>query len=190
MGSRREPQTGGGAGRKRIVSDAPRVARAPHVLGGGAVRFDTVAQFDVAEASMLAVPNHLYYVRYPPGFGEYLAQSEDKGQFEANTFLLRVGKNCYGAADTGWIWHGTLTSRGRRNRQARDLKEAGGNNRSPTRDRGEATGACAPPRGDTEIGSRVLSCKGGGARPGFTVVFNRCLTNKAMLVLGDELNLL
>ena len=27
-------------------------------------------------------------------------------------------------------------------------------------------------------------------RPGFTVVFNRCLTNKAMLVLGDELNLL
>ena len=28
------------------------------------------------------------------------------------------------------------------------------------------------------------------ARPGFTVVFNRCLTNKAMLVLRDELNLL
>ena len=29
-----------------------------------------------------------------------------------------------------------------------------------------------------------------GARPGFTVVFNQCLTNKAMLVLRDELNLL
>ena len=27
-------------------------------------------------------------------------------------------------------------------------------------------------------------------RPGFTVVSNRCLTNKAMLVLVDELNLL
>ena len=28
------------------------------------------------------------------------------------------------------------------------------------------------------------------ARPGFTVVSNRCLTNKAMLVLVEELNLL
>ena len=46
---------------------------------------------------MLAVASHLYYVRYLPGFGEYLARSEGAGQFDLNAFLHRVGKNCYGA---------------------------------------------------------------------------------------------
>jgi hypothetical protein len=67
-----------------------------------------VAQFDVVKAYMLAVPSHLYYVRYPPGFDEYLARSEDAEQFNTNAFLLRVDKNCYGAADAGRMWYDTL----------------------------------------------------------------------------------
>ena len=57
---------------------------------------------------MLAVPSHLYYVKYPPGFEEYLARSEGAEQFNANAFLLRVDKNCYGAADAGRMWYDTL----------------------------------------------------------------------------------
>ena len=53
-----------------------------------------VAQFDVVKAYMLAAPSHMYYVRYPPGFGEYLARSEDAEQFNASAFLLRADKNC------------------------------------------------------------------------------------------------
>ena len=58
---------------------------------------------------MLAVPSHLYYVKYPPGFEEDLARSEDAEQFNTDAFLLRVDKNCYVAADAGRMWYDTLT---------------------------------------------------------------------------------
>ena len=57
---------------------------------------------------MLAVSSHLYYVRYPPGFEEYLTQPTDGEQFDTNAFLLRVDKNCYSAAGVVRMGYGTL----------------------------------------------------------------------------------
>ena len=67
-----------------------------------------VAQFDVVKVYLLAVPSYLYYIRYPSGFEEYLAQSTGAEQFNTNAFLLRADKNCYGAADAGRMWYDTL----------------------------------------------------------------------------------
>ena len=61
-----------------VVAPSP-TCLAPSVLLAflAAAQFDWgVAQFGVAKAYMLAVPSQLYYVRYPPGFEEYLARSE------------------------------------------------------------------------------------------------------------------
>ena len=82
-----------------------------------AVQFDRdVAQFDIVKAYMLAAPSHLHCVCYPPGFGEYLARSEGAEQFDTiydpyhdtSAFLRRVNKHCYGPADAGRMWYGTL----------------------------------------------------------------------------------
>ena len=58
---------------------------------------------------MLAAPSHMYYVRYPPGFEEYIARSENTEQFNTGAFLLRVDKNCCGAAGAGRMRYDTLT---------------------------------------------------------------------------------
>ena len=95
--------------------DAPKTALPPSLDGGALapelqalheVFHDTtptrnkpdVAQFDVVNAYMPTVPSHLYYIKCPPGFEGYLTQSEDAEQFNTNTFLLRVEKNCYDGA--------------------------------------------------------------------------------------------
>ena len=104
----------GGSGRPGEVRDAG--ASSPTCLASSVLlAFSAaaqngweVAQFGVVKAYMLAVPSHLYYVRYPPGFDEYLARSEDAEKFNTNDFLIRVDKNCYGASDAGRMWYDTL----------------------------------------------------------------------------------
>ena len=49
-----------------------------------------VAQFGAAKAYMLTVPSHMYHVRYPPGFEEYLVRSGDTKQFNTNAFYCEL----------------------------------------------------------------------------------------------------
>ena len=79
------------------------------------------------------------------------------------------------------------------------LNSARGNNYELALDDSRRPEPAARPQTRGGAGGATITTWGGpegdlGAvaarRPGFTVVFNRCLTNKAMLVLRDELNLL
>ena len=52
---------------------------------------------------MLATPLRTYFIRYPPGFAEYLRLKFGQSQFNSDHFLLRVANNAYGAPDAGRV---------------------------------------------------------------------------------------
>jgi hypothetical protein len=70
----------------------------------------TISQFDVIKAYMLAAPLRTYYIRYPPGFAEFLRLKFGRAPFDPDHYLLRVAKNAYGAPDAGRVWYDTLST--------------------------------------------------------------------------------
>ena len=71
----------------------------------------TIRQFDIAKAYMLAAPLRDYYLRFLPGFRDYLLACHPGNlPFEPSQYLLRVQKNIYGATDSGKVWYDTLCS--------------------------------------------------------------------------------
>ena len=70
----------------------------------------TISQFDVVKAYMLATPLRTYFIRYPPGFAEFLRIKFGHAPFNPDHFLLRVAKNAYGAPDAGRVWYDTLST--------------------------------------------------------------------------------
>ena len=68
----------------------------------------TIPQFDVAKAYavkayMLATPPRTYFIRYPPGFAEFLRFKFGRAPFNPDHFLLRVAKIAYGTHDAGRV---------------------------------------------------------------------------------------
>ena len=63
-----------------------------------------INQFDVVAAYMLAKPSHVYYVRYPAGWGQFLQQKHGSAPFNPDDYYLRVDKNVYGRQESGLIW--------------------------------------------------------------------------------------
>ena len=63
----------------------------------------TISRFDVIKAHMLATPLRTYFIRYPPGFTEFLRLKFGHAPFNPDHFLLRAAKNAYGAPDAGRV---------------------------------------------------------------------------------------
>ena len=59
---------------------------------------------------MLATPLRAYFIRYQPGFAEFLRLKFGHGSFDPDQFLLRVANNAHGASGTGRAWYDTLST--------------------------------------------------------------------------------